>query len=84
MVHDMAMQHPVAGIVGDEGDLDGLPGRNQDGISPFAMGDGGKRSLICSLCATEWDFRRIVCPAAHALAKASSPSCARTLARSAA
>jgi FdhE protein len=26
-------------------------------------GDGGKRSLICSLCATEWDFRRIVCPA---------------------
>jgi formate dehydrogenase accessory protein FdhE len=25
-------------------------------------GDGGKRSLICSLCATEWDFRRIVCP----------------------
>ncbi|HEV7509751.1 MAG TPA: formate dehydrogenase accessory protein FdhE [Thermoanaerobaculia bacterium] len=27
------------------------------------LGDGGKRSLICSLCATEWDFRRIVCPA---------------------
>jgi FdhE protein len=27
------------------------------------QGDGGKRSLICSLCATEWDFRRIVCPA---------------------
>jgi FdhE protein len=26
-------------------------------------GDGGKRSLICSLCATEWDYRRIVCPA---------------------
>ncbi len=26
-------------------------------------GDGGKRSLICSLCAWEWDFRRIVCPA---------------------
>jgi FdhE protein len=26
-------------------------------------GDGGKRSLICSLCGTEWDFRRIVCPA---------------------
>jgi FdhE protein len=25
-------------------------------------GDGGKRSLICSLCATEWEFRRIVCP----------------------
>jgi len=25
-------------------------------------GDGGKRSLICSLCATEWQFRRIKCP----------------------
>jgi FdhE protein len=25
-------------------------------------GDGGKRSLICSLCATEWEFRRIFCP----------------------
>lgn len=24
-------------------------------------GDGGKRLLICSLCATEWDFRRVVC-----------------------
>jgi FdhE protein len=25
-------------------------------------GDGGKRSLICSLCGTEWLYRRIVCP----------------------
>jgi FdhE protein len=25
-------------------------------------GDGGKRSLICSLCATEWNYRRTVCP----------------------
>jgi FdhE protein len=25
-------------------------------------GDGGKRSLLCSLCATEWEYRRIVCP----------------------
>jgi FdhE protein len=25
-------------------------------------GDGGKRSLICSLCATEWHYRRLVCP----------------------
>lgn len=25
-------------------------------------GDGGKRSLICSLCSTEWNFRRLVCP----------------------
>jgi FdhE protein len=26
-------------------------------------GDGGKRLLICSLCGTEWPYRRIVCPA---------------------
>jgi FdhE protein len=25
-------------------------------------GDGAKRSLLCSLCATEWPFRRILCP----------------------
>jgi FdhE protein len=25
-------------------------------------GDGGKRSLLCSLCQWEWEFRRIVCP----------------------
>jgi FdhE protein len=25
-------------------------------------GNGAKRSLICSLCATEWDFRRLLCP----------------------
>ncbi|HEX4963130.1 MAG TPA: formate dehydrogenase accessory protein FdhE [Thermoanaerobaculia bacterium] len=27
------------------------------------LGDGAKRSLICSLCATEWEYRRLVCPA---------------------
>jgi FdhE protein len=25
-------------------------------------GEGAKRSLICSLCATEWLFRRVACP----------------------
>ena len=25
-------------------------------------GKGGKRSLICALCATEWIYRRILCP----------------------
>ncbi len=25
-------------------------------------GDGGKRFLICSLCFTEWEFRRLLCP----------------------
>jgi FdhE protein len=26
-------------------------------------GHGSKRSLVCSLCLAEWDYRRIVCPA---------------------
>jgi FdhE protein len=26
-------------------------------------GDGGKRSLLCSFCQSEWEFRRILCPA---------------------
>src|SRR5579859_2583543 len=26
------------------------------------MGDGASRSLVCSFCLTEWEFRRIVCP----------------------
>jgi FdhE protein len=25
-------------------------------------GEGAKRSLVCSLCSTEWDFRRLLCP----------------------
>lgn len=25
-------------------------------------GEGGKRRLLCSLCFTEWDFRRLLCP----------------------
>ncbi len=27
------------------------------------MGDGAARSLVCSFCLNEWEFRRIVCPA---------------------
>lgn len=26
------------------------------------QGDGGRRSLLCGVCLTEWEFRRIVCP----------------------
>jgi FdhE protein len=26
------------------------------------LGDGGQRSLLCSFCLKEWEFRRIVCP----------------------
>ncbi len=37
------------------------------GALPFCSllrgeGEGGKRSLVCSLCATEWEFRRMLCP----------------------
>jgi len=26
------------------------------------LGEGGQRSLICSLCLAEWEFLRVVCP----------------------
>lgn len=26
------------------------------------LGDGGQRSLVCSFCLAEWEFRRMVCP----------------------
>ena len=32
------------------------------GRRPSSFGDGGQRSLICSFCLGEWEFRRIVCP----------------------
>jgi FdhE protein len=25
-------------------------------------GEGAKRSLVCSMCSSEWEFRRVVCP----------------------
>lgn len=37
-------------------------GRPQVGVLR-PQGDGARRSLICALCATEWPYRRIVCPA---------------------
>jgi FdhE protein len=47
--------------------------RSDSGTCPFCShkpavaalrgeGDGGKRWLICSLCSTEWEYRRIICP----------------------
>jgi FdhE protein len=49
------------------------PAETQQAVCPFCggapvagvlrgEGDGAKRSLICVLCATEWQYRRIVCP----------------------
>jgi len=29
------------------------------------MGEGAARSLICSFCLAEWDFRRLICPACN-------------------
>jgi FdhE protein len=26
------------------------------------QGDGGRRSLLCGFCLTEWEFRRLICP----------------------
>ena len=51
-----------------------LPAKGAPALCPFCSrkpvvgvlrpeGDGGKRSLICSMCATEWSFGRILCPA---------------------
>src|SRR5260370_41471974 len=37
MIRDMAMQHPVAGIVGDEGNIDGLFRRQQHSVGPLTM-----------------------------------------------
>src|SRR3546814_4086238 len=33
---DVAVKHPVAGIVGDEGDVDPLPRCHEHGVLPFA------------------------------------------------
>ena len=51
-----------------------IPARVGESCCPFcgekpqagvlrSEGDGGKRSLMCSLCSSEWEFRRLVCPA---------------------
>jgi FdhE protein len=61
---------PYAEYLASRGDIgvDGTPG-----TCPFCNarpvvavlrgeGDGGKRSLLCSMCATEWLYRRVVCP----------------------
>jgi formate dehydrogenase maturation protein FdhE len=63
---------PYAEFLADHRDmvpLDGTPstcplcgGRPVVGVLR-AEGDGAKKSLICMLCAHEWAFRRIYCPA---------------------
>jgi ribosomal protein L9 len=40
MFENVAMEHPVAGIVGDKRDFHSLPGRHQHGVLPFAVSVG--------------------------------------------
>jgi FdhE protein len=60
-----------ADAVGRLCDLPSQPGTPETcpacGEKPVAAvlrpeGDGGKRFLLCSLCFTEWEYRRLLCP----------------------
>ena len=61
---------PYAEYLASRGDIHG---NNAGPTCPFCNarpvagvlrgeGDGGKRWLLCSLCFTEWQYRRVVCP----------------------
>jgi len=61
---------PYAEYLASRGDI---PARTVEPTCPFCNarpvagvlrgeGDGGKRWLVCSLCSTEWQFRRVLCP----------------------
>ena len=61
---------PYAEYLASRGDI---PVDSADPTCPFCNarpvagvlrgeGDGGKRWLLCSLCSTEWQYRRVVCP----------------------
>src|SRR5258706_7371821 len=41
MIHDMAMKHPVAGIVSDESAVHGFLGWQQHGVAPLMVWYGG-------------------------------------------
>jgi FdhE protein len=64
-----ALLQPYAEYLASRGDapMEGAGNCPFCGARPVAgvlrpEGDGAKRSLICSLCGTEWIYRRIVCP----------------------
>ena len=61
---------PFAESLATQGPIDA---QSDSGTCPFCShkpavaalrgeGDGGKRWLVCSLCSTEWEYRRIICP----------------------
>ena len=53
---------PAAGLAGFAGSVCPVCGAKPQVAVLRPEGDGGKRFLICSLCLTEWEFRRILCP----------------------
>lgn len=68
-----AFLQPVAEYLAASAEFDSGPNYAKS-VCPFCSrkpvagvlrpeGDGGKRSLVCSFCSTEWQFRRVVCPA---------------------
>ncbi len=61
---------PYAESLASRGDVQSQP---ESKVCPFCSawpvagvlrgeGDGAKRWLLCSLCGTEWPFRRVLCP----------------------
>ncbi len=68
----LAVLQPYAELLRARTSASSLPSRpalcpfchRQPGLGVLRpMGDGAARSLLCSFCVAEWDFRRIVCPA---------------------
>ena len=58
----LAASLPVPAYAGDKSVCPLCDSRPQAAVLR-PEGDGGKRYLLCSLCLTEWEFRRILCPA---------------------
>jgi FdhE protein len=65
-----ALLQPYAEYLASRGRLDT---ETTEAVCPFCSarpvagilrgeGDGAKRWLLCSMCATEWQYRRVVCP----------------------
>ena len=65
-----ALLQPYAEYLATRGDIEA---QSETPVCPFCgnrpvvaalrgSGEGGKRSLVCSLCATEWQYRRVICP----------------------
>jgi FdhE protein len=67
----LAFLQPYAELLRSRGSLH--PGQHSQAFCPYchrkpgfgvmrSMGDGAARSLVCSFCLAEWEFRRLVCP----------------------